>query len=504
MLTLTGHDLSLDDLLVAAEGTTQVALAPAGLEVMRKSRALIDRTIADRIPVYGVTTGLGARVTETLDAETLAGFSLQTLRGRAHAIGNPEPRAVIRAAMILRANTLLLGYAGARIEVAEHIINCLNADLTPLVGDTGSIGAADLIPNATLGLSLAGEGQMINAAGQIGASEKMMLSNGVAPLTLGPRDGLALANHASMVTASAAIGQGAARNSFRAAQSAAALSLQAFGANLAPFSDRLLSLRPLHGQTLAAAELRKLLAGSRLWQAGEARRLQDPLSFRNIPQVHGTLAAALSALDEHLAIELNGSSDNPAVLVDNNEVLSTGNYFASELANVVDSVNRAFVHMTVAQLARISKHLNPVFSGLPVFLALPDSGSNGFAPLMKTAEAIVADLLQAAQPGPIWPSINANGVEDCVSGAPVAMKSLNRIAGLSVQLSAIEMIVAAQAIDLRKESPEAMGDIANLFMDVRSLSAPLMDDRPLGADVMEIGEKLTKMDLFPGDTPCNG
>lgn len=495
-LLLTGQHLTLKHLIEAAHKKTKIALAEEGLKRMRTSRALIDHVIANKIPVYGVTTGLGARSNETLDAETLASFSLQTLRGRAHAIGTPHSRCVIRASMIVRANTLLLGYAGARPEIADHIVACLNADLTPVVGDIGSIGAADLIPNATLGLALVGEGKMMDANGSIGPSGPLMREAGIEPLELGPRDGLALANHASIVTASAAIGHGAAQMAFDAAQAAAALSLQAFGANLAPFSERLLGLRPLAGQMQAAAQLREMLMDSPLWQSGAARRLQDPLSFRNIPQIHGTLAAALKVQKQHLAIEMNGSTDNPAVIVENGEVLSTGNYFASELANVVDNTNRAFVHLTVAQLARMSKHLDPTFSGLPVFLASSDSGSNGFAPLMKTAEAIVADLLQAAQPGPIWPSINANGVEDCVSAAPVAIKSLSKIATLSTQLSAIELIVAAQAIDARGLNVTEIGRVGHIQEFVRSIVEPMSNDHPMSDEVTRIADCLSARSLF--------
>jgi len=496
MLTLTGYDLNLPDLLDAARGTTSVALAPEGLERMRQSREVIDTAIADQVPVYGVTTGLGARATEPLDETTLADFSLQTLRGRAHAIGPPMPRDVVRAAMILRANTLLLGHAGARGAVARHLVDCLNADLTPVVGVIGSLGVADLIPNATLGLALVGEGEMTTADGQAGPSGDVMRTAGIEPLALGPRDGLALANHASLVAALSCVGLGAAQYSFHAAQSAAALSLLAFDANLAPFTERLLALRPLPGQALAAATIRDMLSGSALWKPGQARRLQDPLSFRNIPQIHGTADAALSALDALLWIEMNASSDNPAVLADSGEVLSTGNYFSAELANTVETVNRSFVHLTVAQLARISKHLNPAFSDLPLFLALPESGSNGFAPLMKTAEAILGALLHQAAPSPIWPSVNANGVEDCLSGAPIAATSLVQIAALSAQLSAVELIVAAQALDLRGTSAADMGAIADLHHWVRACSDPLTTDRPLAADVTRIALAISQGDLM--------
>ena len=327
---------------------------------------------------------------------------------------------------------------------------------------------------------------MTDASGRVRPSAEALRAAGIAPLRLGPRDGLALANHLSITVARAAQAAVATRRAYRGAQTAAALSLTAFGANLAPLSERLLALRPLPGQAMAAAELRDLLAGSPLWEPSRARRLQDPLSLRNLPQIHGTLAAALAALEAHLEIELNGASDNPAVLGDTGEVISTGNYFASELAMALDGASRAFVHVAMAQLARTAKHLDPTLSGLPAFLAPPGGGSNGFAPLMKTAEGTVAELVQAAQPGPLWPSVNALGVEDCVSGAPVAAASLARVASLSPSLSAIELIVAAQAVDLRGDAPARLGAPGGTHGWVRSLSGPLTADRPLGEEVARI------------------
>lgn len=455
---------------------------------MVQSRRLVDQAIAEKIPVYGVTTGLGARAIEALDAETLAKFSEQTLAGRAHAIGPPDNAENIRAAMIVRLNTLLTGYSGASPAVADHLLACLSVGLTPVVGSIGSVGAGDLVLGATTGLALIGQGQMQDKDGKIGASSAMMQALGIDPLIVGPRDGLALANNSCHVAAAAAMAMQAAQTAYQSAQTAAALSMEAFRANLSTLDPLVLAVKPLPGQLQAATELRQRLDGSALFQDGQARRLQDPISIRNVPHIHGTVAAALEFARPVVEIEINSASDNPLALASEGKIVSGGAYFTAELVNAVETVSRAFAQLSVAQLARISKHLNPEFSGLPTFLAKPDSSSNGFAPLMKVTEAQLSELLHDAQPVSIWPSVNANGVEDCMTSSPTAVRALARIANASCTLSAIELLVATQAVELRGVKPHLGSYLASVMESVREVSAELSQDRPLGADVMVLAE----------------
>ncbi|WP_166417525.1 aromatic amino acid ammonia-lyase [Cochlodiniinecator piscidefendens] len=489
-IKLTGTSISLSDVARVAKGQGEVLLCPNGLTRMEKSRALVDHVIENSIPVYGVTTGLGARANEALDAETLKKFSLQTLRGRAHSIGKNSSRENVRAAMIVRLNSMLSGYSGARPEVALHFADCLNANLTPVVGEIGSIGAGDLTLNAMLGLALVGEGEMISPVGDICASGDLMRDHGITPLQLAPRDGLAIANNTSAVAGAAAITLTNARLALEAAQTSAALSIEGFRANLGPFSEKALEAKPLPGQQKAAQGLRKILEGSELFNNGQARRLQDPLSIRNIAQIHGTMFAAMEMAETTALCEVNGASDNPVALIETNEIISCGGYFTSELTNAIECVSRAFVHLSMAQIARISKLLNPVFSDLPAFLAKPESGSNGFAPIMKPAEAVLAELLHAAQPVSIWPSLNANGVEDCLSSAPAAVRALENVVSLSANLTAIEFIVAAQAIELRACQSSMGAHLSNSLSQIRNLSMPLVEDRPLSSDIRLLSDAI--------------
>lgn len=502
-LTLEGNGLTIEALVAAASNAGQFTINPEALDRMVQSRRLVEQAIDEKIPVYGVTTGLGARATETLDAKTLAEFSLQTLKGRAHAIGPSDSAENVRATMIVRLNTLLTGYSGADPAVADHLLACLNAGLTPVVGSIGSVGAGDLILGATLGLALTGDGQMQDKTGKVGASDAMMRALGINPLIVGPRDGLALANNSCYVAAGAAIAMQLAQTAYQSAQTAAALSMEAFRANLSTLNPQVLAVKPLPGQQQAAKDLRQRLTGSQLFEEGQARRLQDPISIRNVPDIHGVVAAALEFARPVIEIEINSASDNPLALASEGKIVSGGAYFTAELVNVVETVSRAFAQLSIAQLARISKHLNPEFSGLPTFLAKPESGSNGFAPLMKVAEAQLSELLHDAQPVLIWPSINANGVEDCITSAPTAVRALASVARASCTLSAIELIIATQAVELRDVKAQLGPYLASVFKSVREVSAELDEDRPLGGDVMALA-KSTQSGLFNGKNHQQG
>ena len=482
-LHLDGKSLTVSNLAKASRQTIQINPSKQGIDRMQKSRLLVDKAVQQNTPVYGVTTGLGARATEVLSLKQLSEFSYQTIRGRAHAVGNNVNKNIIRAAMIIRANTFLHGAAAASPTVCQHYLNCLNADLTPVVGELGSVGAGDLVWNATLGLALIGEGNMSDKLGNIGPSDKLMREAGISIPDLGPRDGLAICNHASYSAAYSAMALDSALKSYNTVQQAACLSLEGFSANLTAFDSRILSLRPQPGQAHATADMIAFLKGSELLNPTTARRLQDPLSFRNIPQIHGTTRAALDFAQVAIEIEINGVSDNPVALVDAETIISAGAYHTPHLTNVVETVSRSFVHFSMAQLARMSKLLLSKFTELPTFLADESSVSNGFAPLMKTAESVIAELTHLASPVAIWPSINANGVEDSLTNTPTAAKALMQIAQHSIYLSAIELLIATRAVELRGNSKRLGPQMRDLYNSVREVSQLTHKDKPLTTDI---------------------
>jgi len=487
-LILAGDGLTPEALDRAAHGTVRVDLAPAGRARMAAARRLIDDAVERGTPVYGVTTGLGAAAGESLDAATLADFSERTVQGRAHAAGPPLSAPVVRAAMIVRLNTFLRGGAGGSPVLAEHVLACINAGLTPVVGATGSIGTGDLVLNAAMGRALLGDGRMADAAGTVRPAADALRAAGLTPPALGPRDGLALCSHSGVSAALATLAVTACWRAFDAAQTAAALSMEGFRANLGPFDSRVLAQRPQPGQAEAAEAIRERLTGSSLWRDGAARRRQDPLSIRCLPQIHGAVHAALTFARDAAQHEINGTSDNPVTLVDDGRIASTGGYHTPHLTNACETLARAMNQLAMAQTARIAKLLAARLTDLPAFLAAGDNRTNGFAPALKTAEAAAAEIAHAAQPVPIWPSVSADGIEDALTNTLVAADALHRIAASTRIATAVELLAAAQAVELRG-TPLAQR-LHGVFDGIRAISPVLDTDRALGADIDALAARI--------------
>lgn len=482
-LVLDGASLDALSLMQAARPGGRVAIAPAGLENMAASRDIILQAVAKRIPIYGVTTGLGSRATEALSEAELSTFSLQTLRGRAHASGPQLPADIIRAAMIVRLNTLLSGAAGASPDIAHSLAAAVNAGVTPVVGEIGSVGASDLLLGATMGLALCGEGLMMDAAGNVVPAAGCLARAKLSPLKLGPRDGLALCSHDAFSAAAAVFGLVGSRRALGSVEMATALSFEAFRANLSPFRQDVLALRPQPGEGAAAASLRRWLGNSSLLEPGAARRLQDPLSFRNAVHGHGAARYADEFLARVVTVQINGAPDNPVVLAATNEVVSTGNFLTPHLTIALETVSRALCMAAVLQTARIARLLSSRFSGLAMFLSPGSAAPNGFAPLLKIAESILSTMIARAAPVALWPSAIADGVEDAMTQSLQAAQSLAAVVDGLERICAVELLVAAQAIELRGTAAELNPALSAVLARIRSISPALEHDRPLGAEI---------------------
>lgn len=489
-LLLSGEGLTVETLTAAARGRPSVRLSEDAQARMARSRAVIETAVAEGRPLYGVTTGLGARATEALSAAALTAFSYDTLRGRAHAIGPALPREAVRAAMIVRLNGLATGASGASPAVAAHLAACLSADLTPLVGAIGSIGAADLVLGATMGRALIGEGRMLGEDGPVEAGAALAAA-GLTPPELGPRDGLALANHSSFSAALAALACHGAIVAVDAAQTAAALSCEAFRANLSPLYPRVLAARPQAGQETAASGLLARLEGSALREPGQARRLQDPISIRCLAQIHGAALAAVDGLRAAVETEINAAADNPVVLPDSGDALSGGGFMTPMLTLSAETAARALGMLATAQLGRIKALTTERLTGLPQFLETGGGPSNGYAPMLKVAEALTAQVLHAGAATPIFPSLNADGVEDALTNAPLAAQSLSEGVAALGRLTALELVVSTTAIELR--APERPAPfVAATAGKVRAISPPPDAHRSISQELEQLAEAVAE------------
>jgi histidine ammonia-lyase len=491
-IALTGHDLSPAAVAAIARDDHAVEIDPAARAQIEQAHAVVERAVEDGKLVYGVTTGLGSRVVDSV-TDDAAAYSLRTLRGRAMAVGEPLERELTRAAMTVRLNGLCAGGSGAGIAVADGLAALLNAGVHPRVPRSGSVGASDLCMLAHIGLVLVGEGEAELGGRRLSGAEALARA-GLEPVTLGAKDGLAICSSAAVSSGVAALALIDAEACLRAAQVSAALAMEGFRANLSPIDERVVAARPAPGQAWAAAGLRGLLAGGSLTEPGAARRLQDPLSFRCASQIHGSLRAALDQLGAALGPELNGAADNPLVLSADGEILSNGNFHVPALALALDAAAIAVAQVAAAVCERPARLRTRRLSGLPPGLTSGDPTHAGVAPLHKTAQALTVEIRHLAAPLAIHATVGADGVEDDSTGAvQAALRLREQLAKLRL-LIALELLVAAQAVELA--APELLGRAtAAAQACVRELVAPLADDRPLGVDV----ERLAREALESGE-----
>ena len=442
---LTGDGLRLEDVLRVARARAPVALAPGAADRVRAARAVVEAVVEAGAPVYGVTTGVGVRKRMRLDRSELPEFNRRLILEHLVGQGTPAPADVARAQLLLVVNGFARGTSGVTLELVEHLISRLNAGVTPRVRTLGSIGMADLPANADL------------AHGVLDGFE------------LGAKEGIALLDNNAFSTALASLALADAVGLLDSLDVAAALDLEALGGNLS-------ILHPAAGRQAATVErLRVLLAGSYLWEEGAARNLQDPLSFRCIPNVHGAARETLDFALARLERELNTSQENPIVVVDERRVISVGNFDSLPLASALDFVRIALVPVLTTASERSVKLLQAPVTGLPEGLAAePGLAESAYSEFGVPLQALAAEAKLLAQPVSIETGSTSHheGTEDRMTLAPLGARRLAQLVELGERLGAIELAVAAQAIHLRG-SPKLGAGTGALYARVRELVPPL-------------------------------
>ena len=433
MVVLDGASLTIDSLAAVAEGRAQVALAPAARNRMAAAREIVDEAVRSEAVVYGLTTALAERKSVALDAGARQGFSRFLIKGHLIAQGPLAPPPVVRAAMVCMVNSFAKGVAGVRPELAEMMIGALNRDLVPAVRSLGSVGQADLGPLADL-------------------AEGLVRETGFVPAD---NEGLALVNNNSFSTGWAALAELAAERLLGEADVAAALDLEAFAANLSILHPVVTEARPHPGTVATIHRLRALLAGSSLFQPGHARNLQDPLTFRSIPQILGAARDALGYVRATIETELNSATANPAVVLAERRIVSVGNLDIVPVAAALDFARIALATVVTCAAERTVKMLQSPLSGLPAGLAAEaDTGEEALAEFAGASQAIAAEARMLAHPVSfeVVSTSKAEGIEDRTTMAPLSARRLTEMADLAARVVALELLVAAQAADLRRSA----------------------------------------------------
>jgi len=479
-VVLGDASLGIEAILAIALDIAPMRLHGSVAPRLEAARAVVLRALARGDSVYGLTTGLGAAVDTRLDAEAIPAFQARAIRARAVGVGEPLSTVEVRAMLAARLVAICHGVSGLSPALAQTIAAMLNAGVHPVVRRIGSLGEADLSPLAQAFLPLIGEGEA-EFRGTVLPGVEAMAAAGIALPLLGPKDGLALLNTNAQSVGLAALAVDAMNKALDAGFMAGALSLEAFRANLSPLDEGLSALRPMPGHRVGAAGLRGLLAGSDLFKPGAARRLQDPLSFRCLAPVAGHARNAVAAARHAVEHELASAPDSPAVLVERDLLLSSVNFDTTELALTFEGAGLALSHLAATSAARIVKLMNAGMSDLPRFLTRHGGSHSGFATSQKTVAALEAEIRHLALPLGAMTLPVADGVEDYAPMTPAIVDKTHAIARRLTRLATIELVVAAEAVDLRGKMTLGRGTaFAHRF--VRDHVARLDDDRPMGRE----------------------
>jgi histidine ammonia-lyase len=489
---LTGEDLTIDDVWAVAVDRADAALSDSAREKINRARALVERAAhGTKEHTYGINTGFGRFVSRSIPEELTAELQLRLLRSHACGVGEPYPDEVVRAAMLLRANALAKGFSGARPEPVELLVECLNRGVLPHVPSRGSVGASgDLAPLAHLALPLVGEGEAwVDGARMDGAAALAAVA--LEPVALEAKEGLSLVNGTQFMAAFGALALARARRLVKAADIACSLSVEALQGSRTSFLPQIHAARPLPGQIDAAANLTKLLEGSAIIEAHRwCDKVQDAYSLRCAPQVHGASRDLLAYVEATVSVELNAATDNPLVLVDDELLVSNGNFHGQPLAFALDALAMATSELANISERRVERLVNPSLSdGLPAFLTTDGGLNSGFMIPQYVAAALVSENKSLCHPASVDSIPTSAGQEDHVSmGNASGLKAWQVLANAE-RVLAIELLAGAQAIEFL--APLGPGVGARAARDaVRGLSPRLADDRPLAGDIEAVAQSL--------------
>jgi histidine ammonia-lyase len=487
-VALTGEDLSVEDVWHVAVGGTAAALADAARTRMEAARRLVEEAAHGASEhTYGINTGFGRFVSQTIPDELTEELQLRLLRSHACGVGDPYPDEVVRAAMLLRANALAKGCSGARVRTVELLVEALNRGVLPHVPSRGSVGASgDLAPLAHLALPLVGEGRAWFDGELLDGGEALGRA-GLEPVRLGAKEGLSLVNGTQFMAAVAALGLVRARRLAHAADIACAQSLEALQGSRASFMPRIHELRGLRGQLDSAANVLRLLEGSAIIEAHRwCDKVQDAYSLRCAPQVHGAARDLLAYVEYTVSAELNAATDNPLVLVEEEMLVSNGNFHGQPLAFALDALAMAVSELASISERRVERLVNPSLSeGLPAFLTVDGGLNSGFMIPQYVAASLVSENKVLAHPASVDSIPTSAGQEDHVSmGNASALKAWQVLANCERAL-AIELLAGAQAVEFHAPLEPGRGVAATRGL-VRELSERLLEDRPLADDIERV------------------
>ena len=487
--------LTLDDIVRVARSRVSVQLSDHARNRMSETRTVVDNMLAAGAAaplIYGVNTGFGALAEVRISPAQVRQLQRNLVRSHAVGVGAPLPQDAVRAMILLRAAVISQGHGGARPALCDHLCELLNRGIHPRVPSRGSVGASgDLAPLAHLALAAIGEGQ-VEYRGRVVPAAEAYAAEQLTPIELEAKEGLTLLNGTQHMTALGALTVHDALNTALCADIAGALSLEALKGTARAFDDRVVGARPHPGQTACGAFLRTLLADSQIAASHrDCGKVQDPYSLRCMPQVHGATRDVLRFAKRSLECEANSSTDNPLVFLDPQEahggvVVSGGNFHGQPIAIALDSATIAVAELANISERRVEQLVNPhLSSGLPPFLVRNSGLHSGYMIAQVTAAALVSENKVLCHPASVDSIPSSAGREDHVSMGALAALKFAQVHDHVQTVLAIELLCAAQGIDLR--APLRPAPRLQRVHETLRVHVPHLDeDRPLHADIQAI------------------
>ena len=486
---ISNKPLTLKELDHVLHGHSKIALSEDARQKIIRCRDYLDQKLASsNNPIYGINTGFGSLYNKNIPKEDLEKLQENLVKSHACGTGAEVPREIVLLMLFLKVQSLSYGYSGVQSETVERLIGMFNQRVLPKVYEMGSLGASgDLAPLAHLSLPLIGLGE-VHYLGKIYSSEEVLQLLGWERIHFKAKEGLALLNGTQFMSAYGVWCLLHSQRILKLANMIGALSLDAFDGRIEPFDELVHNIRPQKGQVKVAREVKKLLEGSAIISQPK-KHVQDPYSFRCIPQVHGASDDAIQYVSEIILIEVNGVTDNPNIFPEEDKIISAGNFHGQPLALSLD-----FLAIALAELGSISERRTyQLISGsrnLPNYLVANPGINSGLMIPQYTAASIVSQNKQLCTPASVDSIVSSNGQEDHVSmGANAATKAY-KIVNNIYSILAIELITAAQAIDFRK--PLKTSPVLERFVNTFRQSVPFIEtDRLLHNDMVK-AEKFLK------------
>jgi histidine ammonia-lyase len=487
-VTLGAAPLTLEALEAVARRGAKLAIHPDVMARVQRSRALVERWVAEGRPVYGITTGFGALCEVVIPPADTRTLQENILMSHAAGVGDPLPPEVVRAAIAVRAADLGQGLSGVRPTTLQALVALVNAGVVPVVPEKGSVGASgDLAPTAHLALVLIGKGEAFFEGRRMDGADALRAA-GLAPIRLEAGEGLALINGTQVMTAITALAVLDAARLTRAADIACAVSLEVLLGTRVEFDPRIHRARPHPGQAAAADNMFRITQDSAIVSSHkDCHRIQDAYTLRCSPQVHGASRDAVSHVLAVVETEMNSATSNPLIFADTGEFLLGGNFHGQPVALAADYLCMAAAELANVSERRIERLVNPTLSGLPAFL-VADSGLNsGFMIAQYTAAALVSENKVLAHPASVDSIPTSANKEDHVSMGTIAARKCRSVVENAEHVLAIELLCGCQALDLLTRGEPGRGTGA-AYRTVRKSVDRLDRDRVLAKDIEAVAE----------------